>query len=240
MNPTQTCISPRLARGFFCITLSCITLSSTTLSASAGTVHTREATALDFDRTFNARGEPRQTHYLATYQLNGKPHQLEVWRDRDLRLKRRTDDDIETYLSKPARETEWQMVMMDLKRRIRTDIDRTNLARIGHFTDWYAQSHSLAHPAGSYQLHKLRSDEVLTGAPQAVAACQWYRLNLDNFVSTICWSASARLPLLIVDGTGQTQWRISAFDHAPIDAAVFQIDDRGFAKNDANQDIQAD
>ena len=230
MNLFQSCTGPRLARVFCCIAA----------IASASLALASDAASLDFNQTFNGKGEARQTHYMATYKLNGQAHQLELWRDRDLRLKRRTDDSIETFLYKPAHQTEWHMVVMDLKRRIRTDIDRTNLARIGHFTDWFAQSHSLAHPIGAYQLRKLRRDEAPTSAPKPVTACQWYRLEQDNFVSAICWSPSARLPMLIVDGIGQLQWQISVVDHAPIDQKVFQIDDQGFAKNDANQDIQAD
>lgn len=179
-------------------------------------------------------------HYRASYLLDGKPHQLELWRDRNVRLKRRTDDSIETRLFKSAGQTEWQMVVLDLKRRIRTDIDRTNLARIGHFTDWFGQSHGLAHPVGPYQLHKLSARERPTVAPHPAMACQWYALNQNNSNSAICWSAALHLPITITDAHGEVQWHITEADSLPLNQKEFLIDDQNFAKNDANGDIRAD
>ncbi|MDP9108122.1 MAG: hypothetical protein M3N23_03510 [Pseudomonadota bacterium] len=186
---------------------------------------------------FSPKGEARQLHYRATYQLDGKPHTLEVWRDRDLQLKRRTDDALETILSRPAAAAEWQMTVLDLKRHIRTDISHTNLARIGHFTDWFSQSHSLTRPIGSYQLTRIPAPAI---DKPALERCQWYRLQQQERASAICWSEKLKLPLLIADADSHVQWRVVAADRQPFAATQFHIDDRGFAKNDANEDIQAD
>ena len=195
------------------------------------------ANGLDFDRTFTAGVEPRQSHYVATYRLGNTEHRVEVWRDRDRHLKRRTDDRIEIHVTKPAGEVEWTMVVLDLKRKIATRVERTNLLRIGHFTDWFALSHSLSRPAGAYELGPIARD-----APRLkpVASCRWHLLTQGGRASKICWSAAHHLPLVIADGSDQVQWKIVEVDSRPLPAGAFAIDDRDFVRNNADQDIQAD
>ena len=195
------------------------------------------AAELDFDKTFNAKGEAAQLNYSATYTVQGAEHKVEVWRDRDLRLKRRTDGKLETYIFKPRKRDEWSMVVLDLPRKIRTDIDRSNLYRIGHFTDWFSMSHSLSRPSGSYLLTELKT---APSGEKPLSACRWYALNRGGAVSNICWSSELRLPLLITDGGGVVQWRVTAASKSALPAAVFAINDTGFVKNDANADIHTD
>lgn len=203
------------------------------LSAAAS-----QAADLDFDKTFAARGEPRQLHYSASYVAGGQPHAVEAWRLRDRRLRRRTDGKLETHLFKPAGQTEWRMVVLDLPRQIRTDIDRTNLYRIGHFTDWFSMAHALARPHGAYALTALAAAPAAGDKP--LSACRWYALAQGAAVSHICWSAALRLPLLITDAAGKTQWRVTAASTQALPAAAFALNDAGFVHNDANADIQTD
>ncbi|MEP6790480.1 MAG: hypothetical protein ABI907_03860 [Ramlibacter sp.] len=195
------------------------------------------AADLDFDRTFNSRADAGYLHYRATYTQAGQAHQVEVWRDRDLRLKRRTDDRVETLVTKPAGQAEWQMTVLDLKRKIRTDIARTNLMRIGHFTDWFSLSHSLARPSGPYQLSVATRP---AGIAPALRPCKWYALKAQDVESRVCWSAEAGLPLLIASSDGKEQWRISHVDKAAPAAQAFAINDKGFVRNNANEDIKTD
>ena len=206
-------------------------------AAAAVAVAPAFANGLDFDRTFAAGPEPRQSHYVATYRLGDTEHRVEVWRDRDLRLKRRTDDRIEIHVTKPAGDVEWTMVVLDLKRKIATRVVRTNLLRIGHFTDWFALSHSLSRPAGAYELVA-----ITRGAPRVkpVASCRWYLLTQGGRASKICWSAAHHLPLVIADGSDQVQWKIVEVDSRPLPTGTFALDERGFVRNNADQDIQAD
>jgi len=215
---------PRLARAFLTLAVFC----------TAG--HGKTAT-LDFDKTFNAKGEARQIHYQAIYTLDGKTHRVEVWRDRDRRLKRRTDDILESFIFRPERQAEWHMVMLDVKRKIRTDIDRTNLYRIGHFTDWFGLSHALTRPTMPYRLTSIGAPRL---ADTPIANCRWYALIRHQVESRICWSQTLRLPLLVTDRHNQVQWRVTMAKVQPIPASVFQIEDRGFVQNNANEDIQAD
>lgn len=217
-------VSPRLARVFFII-------ATTVFAASS------QAAGLDFDKTFNDKGESRQLHYQATYSLDGKTHQVDIWRDRNQQLKRRTDDAVETFIFKPAKQTEWSMIVLDLKRKIRTDIDRTNLYRIGHFTDWFSLSHSLSRPTAQYQL-STTTTPVLEEKP--ISACTWYSLSRNNQESKICWSKNLHLPLVIADHNNQVQWRVTNANTKNIAASAFQIQDQGFVRNNANEDIQAD
>ena len=196
-----------------------------------------QAADLDFDKTFNTKGEARQLNYRATYLSHGNEHQVEIWRDRDQRLKRRTDDKLETYIVKPSRQDEWNMVVLDLQRKMRTNIGRTNLYRIGHFTDWFSMSHALARPVGAYQLTALATTPA--GA-KPLSSCRWYSLQQGQAESHICWSTELHLPLLITDPQGNIQWRVTAASKRTLPATVFAVHDTGFARNDANSDIQSD
>ena len=195
-------------------------------------------TGIDFDDAFNDRNEPAQLYYRATYNLYGSSdHQVEVWRDRNLNLKRRTDDAIQTYVFRSPGEDEWKMVVLDSKRKIRTDIDRTSLFRIGHFTDWFSLAHSLTRPIGPYELVALRG-----AAPGAapIAACRWYLLTQRERSSKVCWSTAWHIALLITDRENNIQWKITEIRSSPLTADIFRIDDLGFVRNDATEDIKAD
>ncbi|HEX7454829.1 MAG TPA: hypothetical protein VF296_02195 [Gallionella sp.] len=191
---------------------------------------------LEFNKAFNSDGEPKRLHYVVSYNLKGSMHEAEIWREGNQRLKRRTDDAIETFVFSKGKDPEWRMVVLDLKRKIRTDIDRTNLYRVGHFTDWFGMSHGLAHPIGQYQLHSSSAPEVLL---RAVATCHWYTLKLEGRESGICWSQAYRLPLMIVRDRA-IEWKVTQVDTKPLPAAVFKIHDQGFVRNDANEDISGD
>lgn len=217
--------SPCLARAFFLIILSVL----------VGNVYA--AAKLDFSKTFNDSGEPSYIHYQASYQLGNMTHNIEVWRDQNQRLKRLTDNRIETFVFKESKQVEWQMVVLDLTRKIRTDITRTNLYRIGHFTDWFSLSHSLSRPLIAYQLIESTPPE---GSEKPFANCRWYQLKMNTSNSRICWSTKVHLPLLITDVKGKTQWRVTALDTRQIDTRIFRIDDAGFVYNDGNDDIKAD
>jgi hypothetical protein len=208
------------------------------LSAGAAVPLAEADASLDFDRTFNDVHEPPTSHYIATYRLADGEHRLEVWRDRSLHLRRRTDDAIETYVDRPVGDTEWSMVVLDLRRRIRTDIDRTSLFRIGHFPDWFSMAHSLSRPAGPYRLTEVpRREEprLATAAP-----CRWYALSQGARTTRICWSVAQRAPLLIIDESDTRLWAIDHLDTLPLPGAVFAFDDRGFVRNDTHADIKGD
>lgn len=191
-----------------------------------------------FDTVFAATGEPAFLHAQILYASNGAIHRLELWRDHDRRIKRVTDAALATYATRKAGEVGYTLKVLDLKRRISTVIDRTNLYRIGQFTDWYDLGHGLRHPKGPYRLVAARTAPA--GMPRIGRACRWYDLIEGARTTHICWDDTVKLPLLIAPASGPPVWRVTAVDQRKIPSATFVPDDRGFIKNDANRDIEAD
>lgn len=224
MHATHSPFCARLTRGFFFL-------------ATASVNMVAMSTDLEFDKTFTARNEPRQVHYAVQYMLNGETHRSETWRDRDRQILRRTDGRIETHVVKNAREVEWHMVVLDLPRKIRTDIDRTNLLRIGQFTDWFSLSHGLTHPTGAY---RLKATDAMPSQVRPVATCRWYDLKRADSESRICWSTQLHLPLVITDRAGRMRWQVTSVDTQKLPSSVFAIRDEGFVRNNANEDIKTD
>jgi hypothetical protein len=196
------------------------------------------AAELRFDQAFSTgSGDPAALHYQASYRAAGAPHRVEVWRDGDTRVRRRTDDRIDVHASREAGSAEFEMSILDLERRIHTTVSRSNLYRIGSFTDWFDLSHGLRHPRGAY---RLRGIAAPVEAPAPLQPCAWYELAQDGQASRICWSAHEQVPMLILSAGGDVAWRITALDHQPITRETLAIRDEGFVRNDANQDIEPD
>jgi hypothetical protein len=208
-----------------------------TLCVAAAVSLDAPAKELKFEQVFSDEGELSALHYQAEFTSKGAKHQLEVWRDGEQRVKRRTDDAIETYAFRKPGDPEFHMSILDLKKRINTQIDRTNLYRIGNFTDWFDLAHGLKHPMGEY---RVTNSQALDGAPKAIKACQWHDLSQDKRTSHICWSTQSRIPLVIQAQSGEVVWRVTTLDRKPIPANTFEIHDEGFVHNDANQDIERD
>jgi len=212
-------------------------LTIATLCLAAALPRVARAKEAVFETVFDAQGEPRQLHYQAVFLANGTEHRLEVWRDGDLRLKRRTDEAIETYVLRQPGSDEFLMSILDQKRKIHTRVDRTNLYRIGNFTDWFDLAHGLKHPVGAYRIVDAQAP---AGAPAAVDSCQWYDLTQNNRTAHICWSEAHRLPTVIEAQGGAVVWKLTEVDSKPIAPETFEIHDAGFVSNDANEDIEGD
>ena len=108
------------------------------------------AKSLRFQDVFRDRGEPASLHYSVAYRSGGAVHRMEVWRDGDRRLRRNTDQAITTFAFHQPGEAGYQLSILDRQKRVHTRIDRTNLYRIGEFTDWFDLAHGLRHPRGDY------------------------------------------------------------------------------------------
>jgi hypothetical protein len=129
------------------------------------------------------------------------------------------------------------MSILDMKRRIHTRVDRTNLYRLGNFTDWFDLTHGLRHPRAGYRLERARST---SGLPRAVSPCSWFDFTQEQRTTQVCWSEKDRIPLLIRGSGGDVVWRVTALDRKPIRATTFVINDQGFVRNDAIEDIEGD
>lgn len=211
-----------------------------TAAAAVFSTSSAGAAAPDFDHVFDTRGEPPATHFQATYLAGGAEHHVEVWRDGERRIRRRTDDRTESFAVRhpgQAGGPDYRLSVLDLDRKIRTDIDRDNLYRIGQFTDWFDLGHGLRHPKGDYRLVPAATPH---GAARAIGACEWVALVQGKQATHVCWSTTAKLPLLIQAADGRTVWRVTHVDHKAIPDQVFAIHDAGFVRNDANADIERD
>jgi hypothetical protein len=205
------------------------------LAAAAAAAAAPDA-SLVFGQVF--RGDDRGSlHYSATYLSQGTEHHVQAWRNGARHVKRVTDGAVETYVTRENDGPEFHMTVLDRQRRIATRIDRSNLYRIGNFTDWYDMAHALRHPKGDYRLTRVNAP---ANAVRPVEPCTWYRLEQGGTDSNICWSTRAQLPLLVMTGTGNVVWRVKSLDRRRIAQSVFAIDDRGYVRNDANEDIERD
>ncbi len=193
--------------------------------------------SLDFDKVFSTRGEPATLHYRATYQAKGTDHTVEVWRQGDTRIRRSADGVVETYLTKPGKDPEWHMVVLDQKRQLRSDVDRTALFKVGRFMDWFSFAHAIGHPTAGYTLVAASAPANL---PKTLAPCQWYVLTREGHDASVCWSAQYRIPLLISGAPGKVSWRVAGIDTGRLPAATFEIHDAGYIRNNASQDIEND
>lgn len=154
-------------------------------------------------------------------------------------LRRKTDEVLDTYVVRNSADPlEYQMTVVDYRKRITTRIDRNNLIRLGHFSDWFDLAHGLRHPVGEY---RLAPTSAPAGAPIPASACRWYVLSQGNTLNRICWSAREHLPMVIwSDAKASAVWRVTQVEHRPIGDDVFVLHDTGFVRNDANADIEGD
>ena len=192
---------------------------------------------LDFATTFSDKGEPLSQHFTSTFQSDGREHTLEVWRLKDEHLTRVTDGAVEVHVERKSGDPEFRMTVLDHKKRLMTQIDRSNLYRIGNFTDWFDLAHGIRHPKGEYQLVRGKQPEGMPATPEA---CDWFDLTQGQRTSHICWSGKSKLPLLVRASDGQLVWHITQLERKPVSKKTFEIHDEGYIRNDANQDIEHD
>lgn len=190
-----------------------------------------------FDRIFSNAHEPPRLHYRVQFVANGGPHLLEIWREGDRRLKRATDNAIVTHAVHRPGSAGYTMVVLDLRRHISTHIDRTNLYRIGNFTDWFDLGHGLRHPQGHYSIRPATAPQQ---SPAPLRPCRWFALTQGAHTSIICWDRQNFVPQLITNADGHLLWQVMSLDTRPIAPVVFQVDDKGFIHNDASRDIGGD
>jgi len=214
-----------------------LALLTTSLAAAGAPAAAPAGTDLRFEQVFSERGEPPALHYRARYGAPSASHWLEVWRDGERRLVRRTDDAIETHVTRRPGDPGFEMVVLDLRRKIETRIARDDLYRIGNFTDWFDLAHGLRYPKAAY---RLTVSAAPAHSPRPLEACSWYTLTQVGRSTALCWNASARLPLLMVDDAGQVLWQVTAIERKAAPAAVFEVRDFGFVRTDAGQDISDD
>jgi hypothetical protein len=203
---------------------------------SAATLRAEEA-ASEWERAFPTRAAPAQVHFRAAYlDGSGRTHDLEVWREADVRLRRRTDDAIDLFVEK-SQSGEYVYRLIDHHRNLLLHADRTSLYRLGVFSDWLGLAHVLNVPRGDYRVADAprQSDASLRGE------CAWKRLERTTpspGSTEVCWSTQWGLPLEIGTTDGSDGWKshfriekVGTFTAGP---EVFAIAPEGLVEIDAD------
>lgn len=193
---------------------------------------------LEFEKVFSTAKEPATLHYQAVYEDARGRHELEVWREGQHRLRRRTDHALDV-LAEREKDGEVKLTVFDHNRRIRTDISRSSLYRVGQFTDWFGLAHGIRKPAASYMLTRLA---YAPGGEATTFPCRWYALESGEQRSRICWNNTVGLPIAITDAAGHVRWKIlaAASGADAVSPSQFQVGDAGYIHVNADDDIQAD
>jgi hypothetical protein len=197
-----------------------------------------EPKPLVWDDVFSQKGAPPAVHLTATY-VDGKggSHDLELWRDADQHLRRRTDDRLDLYVDR-REDGDYAYRLLDHQRSLLIEVSRTNLHRIGVFSGWPALAGMLTRPSRPHRLVPSRRPPARTPA----GACRWHRVEIGAAAQEICWSAQWRLPLLIQAEAGPKKAPATTFRVKQIEAKlpgsdVFRVDPAGLAVVNADQDI---
>jgi len=219
-------------RAFFAVTL------GSALTFGAGLAAADEK-APSWDSVFSLSGAPKGVHLTASYlDSKGRSHSLELWRDGDSRLRRRTDDKLDLFAEK-TKGGDYTFRLVDLAAKRLFEVSRTNLARIGVFPDFPALAGILARPKVAHSLHR-------DGRPierTRVGDCGWVRLDVKGSGSKdICWSDRFKVPLLIkapttAGGPATIQFEVKQIEAKVPSAEVFKVPQRGLHVIRADQDI---
>jgi hypothetical protein len=195
---------------------------------------------LTWEEAFSLAGAPNGVHIKASYvDGKGKPHTLEVWRDGDRRLRRRTDDALDLLADKAAG-GDYAFRLVDHGSRRLVAVNRTNLYRIGVFADFPALAGLLARPKGAHALHR----EARSRSRFAGGECRWMRLEFEAQRAqpqSICWSDRFKVPLRIegkaADGSVVTLFEVKQLEAKMPGDEAFKVDTKGFTVVKADQDI---
>src|SRR5690242_9253082 len=96
--------------------------------------------SLAWEEAFNASAAPASVHFRGSYTDAGaKEHRFEVWRQKDVRLVRNTDDRLILYAVRSP-DGSYIYKLVDKVRHLLIDVRQDNLYRLGRFTDWASLS----------------------------------------------------------------------------------------------------
>jgi hypothetical protein len=158
---------------------------------------------------------PAAVHYRGRYRTAEGPwHAVEVWRDGETRLRRRTDDRLEIHAHRSHRGEAPSLVVVDLQRRAAFSGDPAALMEAGVRADWNELARSMAAPRPGQRLVPLGRQERTPLGP-----CRLYRLA----GSSLCWSARWQLPLVIRDRAGRTLLVVESVEEGPFPDEVFRL-----------------
>lgn len=195
-----------------------------------------EPPALDWDRELDLAGAPALVHARAHYvDARGERHTLEISREGQRRLARRTDRALELFVERNAR-GDYDYSLADRRTARLLLVNRTNLHRIGVMTDFASLAGLVARPTTAHVVTASARPVETT----ALGACRWLHVRVAGQPSReICWSDRWKLPFHIETRSG-AGWA-SVLDVDAVDASVdpraFRADAAGLTVVRADDDI---
>ena len=189
---------------------------ATAVTALAGPASNEASNpASRWEQAFPVAHPDAAVHFTAEYRDTANAlHRLEVWRVGTRYLHRRTDERVDLYaVPKVERAGELAYRLVDHTRKAVFDVDRTNLHRIGVFSNWAAQAYVLERPASRYTI-----TPVSAPAHSQAQDCRWQQIRAEGDAagSTVCWSRRWGLPLVIrTAGQDAPRFRVTAVNAMP-------------------------
>ena len=232
----------KFAAGFFTLYLGAGAVMALSDKAADGNV-VKTPTSLQWQKVFTKNDASTSLEFTAHFRdAKGLEHQLHYWRDGSKRLRRNTDGNVDLMVERLT-SGEYRYHVLDHRKKIITQIDRTNLHRIGQFSSWDDLARGLSTPAAGAVLTKSTNvDAVVAGY-----RCSWYELTQESTATIpvmhqrICWSRSLGVPLKItsvpVRGDDVTTWQVDKVSTRKLNNTAFTANVAGYAIIDANQDI---
>jgi hypothetical protein len=216
-------------------------LSTLAVSSSSRAENQPSASSQNnFDLVFSAKGEPRWMHFHANYVGKTGSHRLELWRDNQKEVRRRTDDNTDAYVTHSGLSEDWSMVILDHRKKMSAKLDRQTLMKMGTFTDWFDLSHGLIRPFGPHQVKSIEAPSDLAEKP--IEACKWAQLSQKGAGTVrVCWSQKYHLPLMMTsEDKNQVVWKITDIETKAISKMVFKADLGGYNQHDTVKDLMDD
>jgi hypothetical protein len=165
---------------------------------------------LSWDEAFPVASAAKDVHVDAHFQgSDGLTHRLQLWRSGTSFLHRRTDETLDLYVGRVGTATDYAYRLIDHQRRIAMDVRRTQLYRIGVFSDWFGLAHVVDRPKTQFTVR------ALSVSPQENRPdCTWRLLvrgaKGKGFEPTdesrICWSPVWGVPLAIRAKNSKGVW----------------------------------
>ena len=186
-----------------------------------------EAGGLSWDKAFGGRATKPDLHLVARSEDGAQV--LELWREGDRRLRRRTGETLEVWSEDqgPKGEPAYALTVVDRKERTLRRLTVEYSGKMGPAFTWWPLAHLLPLPGPRYTLERLPERGLRVGS----AKCDWYRFVPAGLPEErICWSREYAVALRHEQKRGEGWWtRLTVEKVEPLGdkARAFQLDDAG-------------
>ncbi|ATB31390.1 hypothetical protein MEBOL_004852 [Melittangium boletus DSM 14713] len=189
-----------------------------------------KAGGLSWEKTFGPLATKPDLYVKArTGDPSGGTHALELWREGDRRLRRRTDALLEVWVEDQgaAGAPAYAVTVVDQRSHTVRRVSVERSAKLGPAFTWWPLAHLLPLPGPRYTLRKLKESVLRVGG----ARCEWYLYIPDGQPEQrICWSREYAVALRHEEKRGEGWWtRLAVESMGPLTdkEQVFHLDATG-------------